>query len=83
MPRQKNDAEKNASTKHAHTCGSDTAALTTRPTPVTAMPTCVQISSFLRSTASASAPPSSVSVTSGTSSTNESAATASVEPVSW
>ena len=62
--------------------GLGTAAFTRRPTPVTAIPTCVQRSSRRRSTASASAPPSSVSVTSGTSSTNESAATASVEPVS-
>ena len=81
-PRQKNDAEKNARTKHAHSAGCGTAAFTTSPTPVIAIPSCVQRSSRRRSTASASAPPSSVSVTSGTSSTKESAATASVEPVS-
>ena len=81
-PRQKNDAEKNARTKHAHSAGLGTAALTRRPTPVIAIPTCVQRSRRRRSIASARAPPSSVSVTSGTSSTNDSAATASVEPVS-
>ena len=37
-PRQKNDAEKNASTKHAHSCGLGTAAFTTRPTPVDSHP---------------------------------------------
>src|SRR6266511_3722728 len=38
IPRQKNDAEKNASTKHAQVCGCGTAAFTSRPTPVAAMP---------------------------------------------
>ena len=83
MPRQKNDAEKNASTKQAHTRGCARAAFTSRPIPTTAIPSCVQIRRRRRSSASASAPPISVSVTSGTSSTNEIAATASVDPVSW
>src|SRR5437763_1334591 len=41
IPRQKNEAAKKPSTKSSQTCGCGSAALTTSPTPVAAIPACV------------------------------------------
>ena len=76
------DVSTNALTKHAHTRGWASSAFPSAIAAPTAIPVCWISISRRRSSASASAPPRSVSVSSGTSWTRASSPTASVDPVS-
>ena len=69
-------------TYRSQTCGCESAAFAARPMLPPIMPSCWTSIRRLRSTASAIAPPITVSVSSGTRCVSEIRPTASVEPVS-
>ena len=81
-PNEKMHIESVASTYNAHTRGWSSEAFSARPALTTASSASVHRSSLRRSIASAIAPPTIVSVSSGTSSHTERRPTWSVEPVS-